>query len=173
MRASHLVAILALGALTACSFADRERTLHDLRTNSGEPEEFGILPNKPLEAPESYSQLPTPTPGGANRVDQTPKADAVAALGGNPARVNPGSGIGAGDQALVGRASRFGRDPAVRDQLATEDAAFRKRKSLFTFSIVPTDEYYRAYKRQSLDPYLWLDRYRAAGARTPTAPPGG
>ncbi len=172
MRASHLVAILALGVLSACSLADRERTLHDLRTNSGEPEEFGILPNKPLEAPESFAELPTPTPGGANRTDQTPKADAVAALGGNPARLAAGDGVGVGDQALVARASRFGRDPQVRAQLAAEDEEFRKRKSLFTFSVLPTDEYYNAYRRQALDPYLWLQRYRAAGARTPTAPPG-
>ena len=171
MRASKLVAILALGALGACSMGERDITLHDLRTNSGKPEEFGILPGKPLQTPDTYARLPEPTPGGSNLTDPTPKADAVAALGGDASRLRAGSGIGAGDGALVTRASRFGRDGGIRSQLASEDEAFRKRRSRFTFSIVPTDEYYRAYRKQSLDPYLWLKRYRAAGVRTPSAPP--
>ena len=87
MRRAHLVAIVAVLGLAACS--ERDITLHDLRTNSGQPEEFSIVPNKPLQTPESYSALPAPTPGGANRTDQTPLKDAVAALGGNPARLDP------------------------------------------------------------------------------------
>lgn len=171
MRATHLVAILAVCGLAACG--GRDRTLHDLRSNSGEPEEFSIVPNKPLQQPESFSELPPPTPGGANRSDVTPLSDAVAALGGNPARLDPGAGVPSGDGALVNRASRFGRDPAVRQQLAAEDEDFRKRRSLFTWSIVPTDEYYRAYRGQALDPYDWLQIWRRAGARTPSAPPEG
>ena len=171
MRVTHLVAILALCALAACS--GRERTLHDLRTNSGQPEEFSIVPNKPLQEPESFAALPAPTPGGVNRTDQTPLSDAVAAMGGNPARLNAGDGVPSGDGALINRASRFGRDAGVRGQLAAEDEAFRKRRSLFTWSIVPTDEYNRAYRRESLDSYDWLRRWRRAGAQTPSAPPEG
>ena len=171
MRVTHLVAILALCGLAACAGRERDIVLHDLRTNSGAPEEFSIVPNKPLQQPESFAALPPPTPGGANRTDQQPLADAVAALGGNPARLDPGTGVPSGDGALVNRASRFGRDPAVRQDLAAADLEFRKRRSLFTWSIVPTDEYNRAYRRQSLDPYDWLARSRQAGARTPSAPP--
>ncbi|WP_367576922.1 DUF3035 domain-containing protein [Pseudoponticoccus marisrubri] len=167
------MAILGLAGLAACSGAPRDITLHDLRTNSGEPEEFSIVPNKPLLEPDSYNALPAPTPGAANRADPTPKADAVALLGGNPAALTPGAGVPSGDVALVQSASRYGRDPGIRAQLAEEDLAFRKRRSRFTWSIVPEDEYYKAYRRQSLDPYLWLQRYRRAGARTPAAPPPG
>ncbi|WP_425071794.1 DUF3035 domain-containing protein [Sagittula sp. S175] len=176
MRAAHLAIVLTLGAvaLAGCSRTSggEVKPLHDLRANSGEPEEFAIVPNKPLTMPQSFAELPQPTPGGANRTDQTPKADAVAALGGNPAAVNATTGtIGAGDGAIVQQASRFGRDDNIRGTLASEDAQFRKGKGRFTWSIVPKDNYSAAYKRQKLDPYAWLQRYRSAGARTPSAPP--
>ncbi|WP_425099248.1 DUF3035 domain-containing protein [Tropicibacter sp. S64] len=172
MRVAHCVGLLAFIGLSACNLGrDRDITLHDLRTNSGKPEEFAIVPAKPLEQPENYTALPAPTPGGANRTDQTPLKDAVAVLGGNPNRVDPGAGVPAADTAIISRASRFGRDGSIRESLAAEDLAFRKRRSLFTWSIIPRDEYYIAYRRQALDPYLWLERYRAAGARTPAAPP--
>ena len=173
MRLSHILASVALVGLTACSGYERDITLHDLRTMSGKPEEFAVVPAKPLQEPESFSALPTPTPGGANRTDQQPLADAVAALGGNPARLRAGEGVPSNDVALVNSASRFGRDSTIRQELAAEDLEFRKRRSLFTFSIVPRDEYYRAYRRQSLDPCAWLNRYRRAGALTPSAPPEG
>ncbi len=171
MRRAHLVAGLALVGLTACSGEGRDITLHDLRTNSGKPEEFSIVPNKPLEQPENYRELPPPTPGGANRTDQTPLKDAVALLGGNPSRLDAGDGVPRGDGAIINQASRFGRDPGIRQELAAEDLAFRKRNSLFTWSLVPQDDYKRAYRRQALDPYAWLERFRRAGARTPSAPP--
>ena len=171
MRRAHLVAIVALAGVASCAVVDRDRPLRDLSNNSGEPEEFAIVPNKPLVQPQSYAQLPPPTPGGANRTDQTPKADAVAVLGGNPARLAAGQGVPAGDTALIARASRFGRDSEIRQDLAQKDAAFRRSKSIFNWSIVPDDDYNRVYKPQTLDPYRWLRVYRQAGARTPTAPP--
>lgn len=171
MRAARFVGLAALVAIAACSRGERDITLHDLRTNSGEPEEFAIVPGKPLTQPESYAALPAPTPGGTNRADQTPLSDAVATLGGNPARLAVSAGTPGSDSALIARASRHGRDPAIRTELAEADLAFRKRRSLFTWSIVPTDEYYKAYQRQSLDPYRWLELYRGAGAQTPAAPP--
>ncbi|MGH1412893.1 MAG: DUF3035 domain-containing protein [Pelagimonas sp.] len=174
MRITHLVALVALVGLTACSSGrERDITLHNLKSYNGQPEEFSVLPAKPLVQPENYSDLPPPTPGGANRTDQTPKVDAVVALGGDPSRLASGGGVPSSDTAIISRASRYGRDGEIRQTLATEDHAYRKRKSLFSWSIVPEDEYYRAYKRQSLDPYSWLARYRKAGARTPSAPPPG
>lgn len=172
MRRAHLVAIIGMAGLASCAVVDRDKPLRDLRTNSVQPEEFAIVPNKPLVQPASYSDLPPPTPGAGNRTDQTPKADAVAALGGNPARlVAQGTGVPAGDSALIQRASRFGRDPAVRQDLAATDAKFRRSKSIFNWSIVPRDDYYKAYRRETLDAYRWLRVYRQAGAKTPTPPP--
>lgn len=172
MRLAHLVAILAVSGVAGCGLAERDKPLRDLSNNSGRPQEFSIVPNKPLVQPETYGQLPPPTPGGANRTDQTPKLDAVAALGGNPARLTGAQqGVPSGDVALIRSASRYGRDPNIRQDLARKDAEFRRSKSLFTWSVVPDDDYNKAYRRQTLDPYVWLQLYRRAGARTPTAPP--
>ena len=167
--------ILALVALTACGSrqdtADRETNLRQLRNPGGTPEEFSIVPPKPLEAPESLTELPTPTPGGTNRTDQTPLKDAVAVLGGAPSRLDVQPGIGAGDQAIVARASRFGRADDIREQLAAEDQAFRERRSFFNWRLIPEDTYNRVYRGQSLDPYSALEAARRAGVLTPSAPP--
>ncbi|HBT02828.1 DUF3035 domain-containing protein [Salipiger marinus] len=160
-----------VGTLAACSGGEG-RTLHQLRNNRGTPEEFAIVPNKPLVRPETYGSLPAPTPGGANRTDQTPRADVVAALGGNPAAL-ASAAAPASDMALLSRATRYGADPAIRTQLATEDAAFRRRKSIFNWKLVPDNEYNRAYRDQSLDSQGALDAWRRTGVRTPSAPPAG
>ena len=162
-------AILALTAclvLTACGGGDR-----GLRTLSGTegPDEFSVQPARPLELPTDAS-LPAPTPGAANRTDASPRADAIAALGGNPAAVSRG-GVPSSDSALVARASRYGVTPGIRSELAAADEQFRKRRgrvSLFGFGL---DRYFKAYARQSLDAYAELQRFRNLGVRTPTAPP--
>ncbi|MBU2962908.1 DUF3035 domain-containing protein [Citreicella sp. C3M06] len=170
MKLAQIAMMSGVLLLGACSSGERDIRLHRLQANSGKPEEFAIVPNKPLQTPPNFAALPAPVPGGANQADQTPKADAVAALGGNPARLTAdGSPVSEG--ALISTASRFGRDPQIRAQLAAEDLDFRKRKSLFSWKIVPTDEYYDAYRSQWLDTYAVLEAFRRAGARTPSAPP--
>lgn len=171
MRIAHIFACLTIFAVAACSRGE-PRPVHDMRNFSRTPEEFSIVPNRPLEQPADYAALPEPTRGQGNRADQTPLADAVAVLGGNPARLEA-TGTPSSDGALINRASRFGRDANVRAELAAEDEAFRKRRSRFTWTVVPTDTYNRIYRRERLDPYSWLNRYRGAGARTPSAPPKG
>lgn len=160
--------IAALGVLSACGAADEPRLLNLTKTGAG-PDEFAILPTKSLQPPEDYTALPPPTPGGANLTDPTPQADAVAALGGDPRRL---AGGGAQDSALVGHATRFGVQPGIRQELAASDLEFRRRNDgrvlerLFNVST-----YFRAYRRQELDQYGALERFRAAGVRTPAAPP--
>lgn len=173
MTGPHIWVMLGtMMALTACGGYERDITLHDLRNNRGTPEEFAIEPKKPLLEPANFAELPAPTPGGANRTDQTPKQDAVAALGGDPSRLTPTDSLPAGDGALINHASRLGRDGNVRQDLAAEDLEFRKRKSLFTWKLFKEDEYNRAYRAQTLDPYGTVNAARQAGARTPTSPPG-
>ena len=169
MRAVRLAVLgLTLMGLAACSNDGR---LRDLSNPAEGPEEFAVVPNKPLQQPPSFAALPPPAPGGASRTDLTPNADAVAALGGNPARLAP-SGVPASDAALVASAQRYGVPENIRAQLAAEDAAFRRGKSRFTnIRIVAVDRYNQAYRRQALDPFEAQRQYRAAGARTPTAPP--
>lgn len=141
--------LVALTALVACG-QNKERVPNRIKTG---PDEFSILPAKPLQAPESYSALPAPTPGGANRTDPTPKADAIVALGG---RV-PTGGV---DGGIVSYASRYGVDPEIRAELYEADEGRRKGRG----------SYERAYKRLALDPYAEWERLRALGIDVPTAP---
>ncbi|MGB4908683.1 MAG: DUF3035 domain-containing protein, partial [Tabrizicola sp.] len=81
MRAGYgraVIAVAAMVTLAACG-GKGDPQLMNLRTGQG-PDEFAIVPPKALEMPESLADLPEPTPGGFNRTDQTPEADAAVAL---------------------------------------------------------------------------------------------
>lgn len=167
--------LVACMGLTACGGVkrdpDRDFALHKVRGTSNGPDEFTIVPGKPLESPPSFQELPQPTPGGSNRTDQTPEADAVAALGGNPAALED-RGVGAADGALVTAAARRGVDPTIRQTLAEEDEEFRYKKWVFSrLRIFGGDEYFRSYEKQTLDRRETQDLWRRAGAPTPSSPP--
>lgn len=161
MRAVTL-AILAALSLTACS---GNKSLHGSRPLNSAPDEFAVLPSRMLAMPETLA-LPAPTPGGANRADQTPEADGIAALGGNAA-----GGVG-GDAALMAHVGRYGIDPAIRATTAAEDEAFRRRRAMIPFGgIFNRDRYFQAYSGLALDAYAELARFRALGVEVPSAPP--
>lgn len=163
--------ILTVGilALSACGSRNKDPDLLNIRTDT--PDEFGILPTKPLEAPEDYANLPTPTPGGSNRVDPNPHADAVAALGGNPGALSR-TGVARGEGGLYAYVTRYGVTPTIRQTLAAEDLEYRRKNDgrllerWFNVNV-----YFRAYSPMSLDQHVELERWRRAGARTPSAPP--
>jgi len=164
-----MIARLSLAALAAMTLSACERetpTLFNVRAQDRTPDEFAILPTRPLQAPPDLETLPPPTPGGVNRTDPQPEADAIAALGGNIDR-----GVGA-DGALVAAVTRYGVRGNIRAQLAEEDLAFRRRRDgrllerLFSVNV-----YFRAYAEQSLDQYRELERLRRLGVRTVAAPP--
>lgn len=156
------IAVTMMALLAACSGG---RGLRDLGNPQGGPDEFSVQPSRPLELPADMSLLPEPTPGGTNRTDADPKADAISALGG---RVSATSGVPASDAALVGTASRYGVTAEIRDVLASDDERFRKSAGRFSSG---ADRYFRAYASQALDAYAEFERLRALGARVPSAPP--
>ena len=165
-----LALALAL-TMSACS-GKREPQLLNLNAGSDTPDEFAILPGKPLQTPENITDLPAPTPGASNLTDPTPKADAVSALGGNPA-VLTRPGIPAADGALLGYTGRHGIAPGIREQLAAADLDFRRRKDVPSlYRLFKKSRYFKVYASQALDQYLELERLRAAGIKTPSAPPG-
>ncbi|WP_343080681.1 DUF3035 domain-containing protein [Ostreiculturibacter nitratireducens] len=175
MRASQGIlgiAFVALTALTACAPRDRQPELMNIRSQNRTPDEFAIVPTKPLTLPEDLAALPEPTPGGTNITDPTPEADAIAALGGNPETVARRGAVPASDGGLVAHAGRFGVSAGIRDQLAAEDLEWRRRNDgrllerWFNVNV-----YFKAYRRMSLDKYAELERWRAAGVRTVSAPP--
>ncbi len=159
--------IVLLFVLAACGGNDAPNLLNVGETTDG-PDEFAVLPTKPLQLPDDLAALPAPTPGGGNLSDPTPQADAVAALGGRP-----GASVGsAGDGALVSYAGRFGVTPAIRETLAAEDLAYRRANNARLLErLFNTNVYFRAYEAQTLDSYRELERMRRAGIRTPSAPP--
>lgn len=158
-------AVCVLFAVAACGGGDPQ--LMNLRKQTAGPDEFAILPGKPLEMPPDLAALPAPTPGGANRTDPTPQADAIAALGGRPA-----TGIPAADSALLAHVSRHGVTPDIRTQLAAEDLDYRRRNDgRLLERVLNVNVYYNAYKPMSLDKYAELERWRRLGVRTVGAPP--
>ncbi|MHA7850910.1 DUF3035 domain-containing protein [Roseovarius sp.] len=165
------VMIVTLGLLTACGNRGEDVTLTRI-TNTGDgPDEFSILPSKPLQTPESYTALPAPTPGTRNLTDQDPKADGVAALGGNPAALAVTTPA-ASDAGLLRYASRNGTQPAIREALAAEDADIRRSYGRVNIlRIGPRDNYADAYKDQWLDSHAEEERLRRSGIDTPSAPP--
>ncbi len=155
--------------LAACSSQTQPDLLQFPKSGRG-PDEFSIQLTKPLQTPASYSALPAPTPGGTNITDPTPRADAVAALGGRASAT--GGGIPASDGRLVTFASRYGVAGNIRQQLAAEDLAFRRVNNGRPLErLAKVNVYFDSYARMSLDQHRELARWRKAGARTPSAPP--
>lgn len=144
VRSSAILCFAAVAVLSACGRADLS-TNGDLSTG---PDEFSVVPNRALEQPPSYTSLPEPTPGAANRADIDPDADAILALGGRPGA----SAVGV-DTALLAHVRRNGVDPEIRDILARSSG-----RRLFGGAM-------------TLDAYAELERLRALGVRVPTAPP--
>ena len=155
--------------VAGCGGNDQPILMHASAERQG-PDEFAILPNRPLEMPQEVAALPPPEPGGVNRADPDPRADVARALGGNGNAVRAGSP--ASDAALVAAAGRFGRDADIRARLAAEDLAFRRANDgRLLERWFAVNVYHRAYGFMALDKHRELERWRAAGARTPAAPP--
>lgn len=165
-RGTAVIALAAMLVLSACAPGDPQ--LMNLSSGEG-PDEFGIVPPKPLAMPENLAALPEPTPGGANLADPNPEADAILALGGKP---GASGGIPSGDGALYAHAARYGVDQGIRSTLATEDLEWRRdNNGRLLERWFNANVYYKAYRDQSLDQQTELARWRAAGLRTPSAPP--
>lgn len=169
MQRKAMILVGMVGAFVALSACDRNKQpqLLNIKSQQDGPDEFAILPNKPLTLPDNYAALPEPTKGGSNRTDATPLADATLALGGNP-------NAGIRDGGLVTYASRYGVGENIRGALASEDLEYRRKNDgrllerLFNVNV-----YFKAYRKQSLDQYAELERMRRLGVRTPSAPPEG
>jgi hypothetical protein len=131
----------------------------------GAPDEFLVLPTKPLEMPENLAALPPPTPGAVSLVDPRPELDAVAALTGRPAA--PGSGSAGG---LIARSGPV--DPQIRQRLAAEDALYRQEgRGRLLERLTNNDPDSRIYENMRLDANVEFDRLRSRGVRVPAAPP--
>jgi hypothetical protein len=142
-----------------------------MKSDDKGPEEFTVLPVKPLQEPSDYKVLPAPNSAAGNLVDATPKADAIVALGGTPV-IGASTKVPAADSSLVRHTSRFGTTPDIRDVLAVEDAEIRKSRSrMLRFQLNQKDLYSKVYEKQILDAHAEIAKFRAAGVLTPAVPP--
>jgi hypothetical protein len=139
--------------------------------NDAGPDEFGIVPTKPLEFPKEFTTLPEPTPGARNLTDPLPEQDAVAALGGRPAQLES-TQINAGEGALLAAATRNGTAENIRTVLKQDDEKFRKKNGPKLIErLFRVNTYLKTYEEQTLAARKTNDLYRRSGFKTPTVPP--
>jgi hypothetical protein len=165
LRAMRGAAVLVLAAMALSACADGLRGTLRQSGAISTPDEFLVLPNKPLEMPPDLAALPPPTPGAVNRADLDPEIEAVAALTGRAAPAGTAS-----SPALVARTGPA--DPAIRPTLAAEDTQFRRenRGRLFERWFGSNQERI-VYGDIMLNSDAEFDRQRAMGRRVPAAPP--
>ena len=153
--------------LAACAGGD-PGLMNIGRDSAGGPDEFGIIPTKPLEVPEDLSALPVPTPGGRNLTDPTPETDVAAALGGDIGALARGTA----DGPFLAHATRRGVDGNIRVELAAADLEFRRdNQGRVLERLFDVNVYFRAYEEMALDQHAELARLRRLGIRTSAAPP--
>lgn len=172
MPRKTVMMLMAAVIVAGCGGArDDEVSLRKIRHKGNGPDEFSIIPSRPLEMPTDVASLPEPVPGGPNRTDQDPVADGIAALGGN-AGARGGAAPSAAHSGLRDHAARYDRDPAIRQTLMAEDREIRRQYgNVNLLRFLPSDDYTQAYKDQWLDAHSEERRLRRAGVRTPAAPP--
>ena len=169
-RPTKLIFMLALGLfVTACG---RGETIFDkngdFKIRDAGPDEFSIIPTKPLEIPEDTVTLPEPTLGSKNRVDVEPERDAIVALGGKPDRLDSEL-IARDEQALIAAASRTGVSGNIREQIdADAEVIAKKKRPRFFQRWIGHDGRLQTYKAEALDPTTETNRLRRQGVRTPS-----
>lgn len=154
------IAFFALVSLIACS----------KNSNSKGPDEFLVIPTKPLIMPDNYSNIPLPILGMINRVQYEPRKDILRAFGGNP-NLSASKKIKSNEIALLRVTTRRGVDQNIRKKLQTEDLALRKSHPLKVLErIAGKSNKSIAYKGSVLDIELELKRLRKLGIPVTTRP---
>jgi len=162
-----LIPFLAVLVLSACDRGDSGQSLVERLGASATPapDEFMVMPRKPLILPDDLSLLPQPRPGLGNRADLTPVADAQIALGGGaglaPARTS--------DAPLL--AAILPAEANIRDILREEDREWRRRnRASLLARLFRVNTEATVYRRMILDQAEETRRLRALGVTTASAP---
>lgn len=166
-----IVMILAIGAsLSACNRdGNSGRKLVNLRQSAVAPDEFLVVPQKPLETPADLSSLPTPVPGAESRVTIDFEDNLLRALGGRP---QSGGSVPAADLALVNAArANSGATEGIREVMRAEDQAFREARAARIERLAKKRKAVTIYDPMLLDPISEVARLQALGVKTPAVPP--
>ena len=155
---------VTLFLLSACSSDDaRLRDLYDVGTG---PEEFAVLPSKPLTIPSNLKNLPVPASAAGILADPTPNRDLLEMLG---CSIDNSISIPAKDKNLLKYVSRAGVDTNIREELAKEDRKFLRRMGVLTsVKLFRVDRYNQIYRKMTLSAPKELERWRSLGVRTPS-----
>lgn len=170
MSAVRIGALLVTVALAAAcnrgGSTGETRPLLNLRGSAVAPDEFLVVPQKPLEIPADMASLPEPTPGATPRAQIDSEAELLAALGGRDTGI---SAVPAADAALVAAArSGAGDTSNIRAVLQAEDAAFRADRARRIAKLTEDARAGDIYDRMLLDALAELARLRALGIKTPS-----
>ena len=169
-RGLKLMVLVGLCAgMSACGQRGDRSSLINLRQSAIAPDEFLVVPQKPLETPSDLRSLPAPVPGEKPLVEIDFEASLFAALGGGQ---TSGSSVPASDRSFVAAAqAQFGVTRDIRDVLRAEDQAYRDRYSGRLERLAKKREAARLYDPMLLDPLAELARLRALGVSVPAVPP--
>lgn len=156
---ARLLIVFCLGAavMTGCG-----------NKTTSSPDEFTVLPSKPLEQPTTYNTLPTPTQNDINLANQRPISDAVVALGGNAAALN-GTRSTPAEAPLIAAVSRNGVTDNIRTILANESATKRKGRNgdRFLYRLTGRPDPKGRGSKDAIDPELEAIRLHELGIKTP------
>ncbi len=171
LRATLKTAIILTlaGGLSACNRdGNNGRPLLNLRQSAIAPDEFLVVPQKPLETAVDASVLPKPVPGAESRVTIDFEDNLMAALGG---RMRSSGRVPASEAALVSAArSNGGTTANIRDIMRDEDQAFREARSGKIDRLAKKRMAVTVYDQMLLDPEAEVLRLQAMGVKTPAIP---
>lgn len=166
-----LAIVFAIGAsLSACNRnSGNGRPLLNLRQSAIAPDEFLVVPQKPLETPADLTSLPAPDPGAEARVTIDFEDNLLRALGGRPLS---GGAVPSSDSEFVSAArSNGGATPNIRAVMRAEDQAFREARSGRINRLAKKRKAVTIYDPMLLDPILEAARLQAQGVKIPAVPP--
>lgn len=165
------IVVIAALTLAACNRGGGgdSNPLFNLRAAPIAPDEFLVVPQRPLDMPTDLATLPEPTPGSGNRVDIDFQGNLITALGGRTRAV---SGVPAADAALVAAVRTVsGGTDGIRETLRAEDQAFRAARAGRIARLARDNAAITIYDDMLLDPLAEIARLRASGVKVPTVPP--
>ena len=160
--------VIAVLALAGCADVPDLMKFPNKRNT---PNEFTVIPSRPLATPPAGAALPVPQSNAVNLATPSPIDSAIVALGGTTAAANR-TGIPASDTALLATTTRYGTEANIRDVLAAEDIDYRRHNRPQVLAYISgTNWYFTAYNAMSLDQRHEMERLRAIGVRVPVSPP--
>jgi Protein of unknown function (DUF3035) len=163
------IAFLLLPLVLAISGCGQGGVAGVLRSSgaTSTPDEFLVLPTRPLEIPDNLASLPPPTPGAPSRVEYQPESIAVTGLTGQEGQVRAASGA-----ALLARAGAASNDPQIRARLAQEDAEYRaSHGGRLLERLFARDQEALVYRDMTLNAPAVYEQMRARGVQLPAPPP--